>query len=222
MRFRMFTSILLATGCLAFASDPAPQMTDISQKTAKPGEIITVSGQGLNSKNIDEIYLTDHKFDMRVKVLEQTQSTVKFRVPPFAKPGRTQLLFLTRGDEPKLLEQPVYLLIEDPETEVASAKLPPDPGTQEPTKTAEAKPEASNADQSKSEPAKEQVHIEQTTRIEQATKADPINLDQPKLDQLKPVLAKPDLAKPDLTKPDATKPDLAKDLAKQDPRQPNL
>ena len=213
MKLRLFTSILSATGLLALASDPAPQMTDISQKAAKPGEIITVSGQGLNSKNIDEIYLTDHKFDMRVKVLEQTQSTVKFRVPPFAKPGRTQLLFLTRGDEPKLLEQPVYLLIEDPETEVASAKLSPEPGRQESAKTAEAKPEISNADLSKSEPAKEQVHIEQTS------KADPVNLDQPKLDQLKPVLAKPDLAKPDLTKPDAAKQDVAK---QQDPRQPNL
>jgi hypothetical protein len=215
MKLRLFTSILSATGFLAFASDPAPQMTEISQKTAKPGEIITVSGFGLNSKNIDEIYLTDHKFDMRVKVLEQKETTIKFRVPPFAKPGRTQLLFLTRGDEPKLLEQPVYLLIEDPETEVAAAKPPPEPGKQESAKTPEAKPEVSNADLSKSEPAKEPVHIEQT-------KADPANLDHPKLDQLKPVLAKPDLAKPDLSKPDATKPDLAKDLAKQDPRQPNL
>jgi hypothetical protein len=211
MKLRLFTSILSATGLLALASDPAPQMTDISQKAAKPGEIITVSGQGLNSKNIDEIYLTDHKFDMRVKVLEQTQTTVKFRVPPFAKPGRTQLLFLTKGDEPKLLEQPVYLLIEDPETEVASAKPPPEPGKQESAKPAEATPEVNNADLSKSEPAKDQIRIEQT-------KADPVNLDQPKLEQLKPVLAKPDLAKPDLTKPDAAKPDLAK----QDPRQPNL
>jgi hypothetical protein len=216
MKLRLFTSILLATGCLAFASDPAPQMTEISQKTAKPGEIIIVSGQGLNSKNIDEIYLTDHKFDMRVKVLEQTQTTVKFRVPPFAKPGRTQLLFLTRGDDPKLLEQPVFLLIEDPETEVAAAKPPPEPGKLEPVKTAEAKPEASNTELSKAEPSNEQAHVEPTT------KADPVNLDQPKLDQVKPVLAKPDLTKPDLTKPDATKPDLAKDLAKQDPRQPNL
>jgi hypothetical protein len=205
MRLRLFTSILLATGCVAFASDPAPQMTDISQKTAKPGEIITVTGQGLNSKNIDEIYLTDHKFDMRVKVLEQKETTIRFRVPPFAKPGRTQLLFLTRGDEPKLLEQPVFLLIEDPETEIASAKLPPEPGKQDSAKTAEAKPEVSNADLSKSEP------------LSQPAKVDPVSLDQPKLDQVKPVLAKPDL-----TKPDATKPDLAKDLAKQDPRQPNF
>jgi hypothetical protein len=206
MKLRLFTSILSATGLLALASDPAPQMTDISQKAAKPGEIITVSGQGLNSKNIDEIYLTDHKFDMRVKVLEQTQTTVKFRVPPFAKPGRTQLLFLTRGDEPKLLEQPVYLLIEDPETEVAAAKPPPEPGKQESAGSPEAGSAVSNTNLSQTEPSKEPI-----------TKADAVNPDQPKLDQLKPVLAKPDL-----TKPDTAKLDLTKDLAKQEPRQPNL
>jgi IPT/TIG domain-containing protein len=218
MRLRLFTSILTATGLLAFASDPAPQMTDISQKAAKPGEIITVSGQGLNSKNIDEIYLTDHKFDMRVKVLEQTQTTVKFRVPPFAKPGRTQLLFLTKGDEPKLLEQPVYLLIEDPETEVASARPPLEPGKQESVKTAEAKAEVTNTEVTNTEVTNTEVTNTELSKSEpakeQTTKADPVNLDQPKLDQVKPVLAKPDL-----TKPDATKPDLAK---QQDPRQPNL
>lgn len=234
MRLRLFTSILSATGFLAFASDPAPQMTEISQKNAKPGEIITVSGLGLNSKNIDEIYLTDHKFDMRVKVLEQKDTTIKFRVPPFAKPGRTQLLFLTRGDEPKLLEQPVYLLIEDPETEIAAAKPPLEPGKQE-----LAKAEVINAEQAKSEPAKEQVHVEKTVEktveqtVEQTgqqtgeqsvgqTKVDQVSLDQPKLDkvkldQVKPVLAKPDLSKPDLTKPDLAKPDTGKpDLSKQD------
>jgi hypothetical protein len=222
MRLRLFTSILSATGFLAFASDPAPQMTEISQKTAKPGEIITVSGLGLNSKNVDEIYLTDHKFDMRVKVLEQKDTTIKFRVPPFAKPGRTQLLFLTRGDEPKLLEQPVYLLIEDPETEVAVAKLPPEPGKQESASTVETKAEGAGPQQAKSEPPAEPARIEQTkveqSKVEQSKQVDPVNLNP-----VKPVLAKPDLNKPDLSKPDVTKPDLAKpDLSKQDPRQPNL
>jgi hypothetical protein len=222
MKLSLFTSILSATGLLALASDPAPQMTEISQRAAKPGEIVTVSGLGLNSKNIDEIYLTDHKFDMRVKVLEQKDTTIKFRVPPFAKPGRTQLLFLTRGDEPKLLEQPVYLLIEDPETEVASAKPPQEPGKQE-----LAKAEAINAEPAKSEPAKEQVQVEpakveqikvEQSKVEQIKVEQTKKVDQVNLDQIKPVLAKPDLTKPDLTKPDSTKPDLAK----QDPRQPNL
>jgi hypothetical protein len=126
MKLILCTAILSATSFLALAGDPSPVMLGISQKAAKPGEIITVTGEGLSAKNVDEIYLTDHKFDMRVKVVEQKDDAVKFRVPPFAKPGRMQLLFLSKGDEPKLLEQPVYLLIQDPSevTEVAPAPTP--------------------------------------------------------------------------------------------------
>ncbi len=167
MRPPLFAAILFATSYLTFAGplgmgDDAPQMTDISQRTAKPGDVITVSGLGLSTKNVDEIYLTDHKFDMRVKVIEQTEKAVKFRVPPFAKPGRMQMLFLSKGTEPKLLEQPVYLLIEDPETDaVVTAKATP-PAKQDSSasakteeKTEPAKTEAVKSEAAKPEPIKD-------------------------------------------------------------------
>lgn len=185
MRLRLFTAILSASSLLAFAGDPAPQMTEISQKTAKPGEVITVSGLGLSPRNVDEVYLTDHKFDMRVKVLDQKDTAVQFRVPPFAKPGRVQLLFLTKGVEPKLLEQPVYLLIEDPNAEVALAATPADPKAEvvpaEPTKPADAKTEEPKPEASKAENVKEQPKVEQAS-----------------LDRAKPLLAKPDQRQPKL------------------------
>jgi hypothetical protein len=61
---------------------------------------------------------------MKVKLLEQTDHIIRFRIPPFAKPGRVQLLMLTKGDEPKLLEEPVYLVIEEATTEVGQVKTP--------------------------------------------------------------------------------------------------
>ena len=85
-----------------------------------------IVGVGLGDRKIDEVYLTDHKFDMRVKLLEQKPTLIRFRVPPFAKPGRMQVLALTKGDEPKLLEQPLYIVIEDPATEVTQVKTPVD------------------------------------------------------------------------------------------------
>jgi hypothetical protein len=163
MKHCLFTAILSATSLLAVAGDPAPQMTEISQKTAKPGEVITVSGLGLTTKNVDEVYLTDHKFDMRVKVLDQQESAIQFRVPPFAKPGRVQLLFLTKGTEPKLLEQPVYLLIEDPNAEVVVAKTETDPAPVAPAVTKTEAPKS--ADEAKVEP-KEQTKPE--TKVEQS------------------------------------------------------
>jgi hypothetical protein len=129
--------LALSSGCFAAGDpvpapqngvvlDPAPQMESLSVKTAKPGDVIDIVGIGLGDRKIDEVYLTDHKFDMRVKLLEQKDTIIKFRVPPFAKPGRMQILALTKGDDPKLLEQPLYILIEDPTTQVTQVKTPPE------------------------------------------------------------------------------------------------
>ncbi len=126
MRPLLLVVILSCTACFAGDDEVAPQMNTLSTKTAKPGDLFTINGVGLNSSKIDEIYLTDHKFDMKVKVIEQKETSLTLRVPPFAKPGRMQVLVLTKGDDPKLLEQPLYILIEDATTEVSQVK-PPDP-----------------------------------------------------------------------------------------------
>jgi len=134
MRLFLLASLLASTSatmCFASPGDDAPQMTGSSAKTAKPGDVIDISGLGLSSKAVDEVYLTDHKFDMKVKLLEQTEKLIKFRVPPFAKPGRVQLLMLTTGDTPQLLEEPIYLVIEEPSTEVAARPAPPAPASAE-------------------------------------------------------------------------------------------
>jgi hypothetical protein len=120
MRLPSLVTLVLSARCLVcvpvFASgiNDAPEMNSLSAKTAKPGDTLVISGINLNDTRIDEVYLTDHKFDMKMKVLEQKDTYIKVRVPPFAKPGRMQILTLTKGDEPKLLEQPLYLLIRDP------------------------------------------------------------------------------------------------------------
>lgn len=103
----------------------APHMNQAEPRVAQPGTEIVIKGFGLASPKVDEVYLTDHKFDMRVKVLEQTENTLKIRVPPFAKPGRMQLMILVTnatGDNPRLLEQPVYVMIEETSTQLAESK----------------------------------------------------------------------------------------------------
>jgi hypothetical protein len=126
MRPLLLVGILSCAACFAGDDEVAPQMNTLSTKSAKPGELFTINGVGLNNSKIDEIFLTDHKFDMKVKVIEQKDTSMTLRVPPFAKPGRMQVLVLTKGDDPKLLEQPLYILIEDATTEVSQAK-PPEP-----------------------------------------------------------------------------------------------
>ena len=129
MRLPSLSSLPLIVSCLvsipafAFDGDKAPEMNTISARTAKPGDTLIISGVSLNESHIDEVYLTDHKFDMKVKVLEQQDGYIKVRVPPFAKPGRMQILCLTKGDNPTLLEQPLYVLIKYPsDTTVETAE----------------------------------------------------------------------------------------------------
>lgn len=96
----------------AFVPGEVPQVLTIEPRNAKPGTVVSVTGNYLDKTKVDDAFLTDHRFDLKVKVLEQTPTSIKFRVPPFIKPGRHQLLLQTSGDVPKLLEQPVYLSVE--------------------------------------------------------------------------------------------------------------
>jgi hypothetical protein len=103
----------------------SPQATRLEPKAAKPGTILTITGVALDKSRVEEVYLTDHRFDVKVKVLEQTDKSLKVRVPPFVKAGRQQLLFLTAGQPQSYLEQPLYVLVEIDEDSGASAKAVP-------------------------------------------------------------------------------------------------
>lgn len=122
MRF-IAPALLLAVSC--FATDElAPQIQSVSPRVVKPGDTVTVTGISLGENLVEEVYLSDHKFDMKVKVLEQNPKMIKFRVPPFAK-GRMQLLMLMKAlkdEDPKLLELPAYLLIEEVSTEIGQVQ----------------------------------------------------------------------------------------------------
>jgi hypothetical protein len=108
---------LLAVTALGY-DDPipgAPQAESLEPRIGKAGSVLNVKGKALGKATVDEVYLTDHRFDMKVKVLEQSDTSQTFRVPPFVKPGRLQLLLLTSGKNPVFLEQPFYVQIDDGE-----------------------------------------------------------------------------------------------------------
>ena len=110
--------------------DQVPQMQNVEPKNGKIGSVLRATGIHLGKTKVEEVYLTDQTFDMMVKVLDQTDNSIQFRIPPSVKPGKLQLLVKTTGKEPVLLEEPVYITVEeekDTSTEVASAS--PSAGT---------------------------------------------------------------------------------------------
>ena len=104
---------LLALSAYGFSEVPvAPQTEKVEPRVGKPGTIINIWGKALDASHVEEVFLTDHRFDMKVKVLEQSANHLAIRIPPFVKPGRLQLLLLTAGNNPAYLEQPWFVLIE--------------------------------------------------------------------------------------------------------------
>jgi len=110
----------------AFAADElAPQINTVTPRVVKPGDTVVVTGVSLGEDLVEDVYLSDHKFDMKCKVLEQNAKMIKFRIPPVSKSGRMQLLMLMKAvkdDDPKLLELPAYLLIEEVSTEITQVQ----------------------------------------------------------------------------------------------------
>ena len=93
---------------------PAQMLQRVKPDNGQVGTILRAYGNDLAKQKIDSVYLSDQTFDMMVKVLNQTDQFIEFRIPPSVKPGKLQLVLKTAGKEPVLLEQPVYIKVVDP------------------------------------------------------------------------------------------------------------
>lgn len=91
-------------------------MSAVEPASGRVGEVLTVRGENLDQDNVAALLLTDGNTDIKAAIIEQTAASIRFKIPPEAKPGRFALMVLTKGKEPRLLEQPVKITVE-PETE---------------------------------------------------------------------------------------------------------
>jgi hypothetical protein len=106
-------TMILAAG-LAWAVDTstAPYMKAVEPATAKAGDVVKVEGEALDKNRVAEVYLTKGNTDLKVEIVEQQEEFIRIKIPAEATAGRYQLMFLMAGPDPKLLEQPVFLVIE--------------------------------------------------------------------------------------------------------------
>jgi hypothetical protein len=120
MRLTLVLSLISLAGAASLSAQ-VPIMNKVQPDSGNIGSVLRINGVFLGKDQVDEVYLTDHTFDMKVKVLDQTDDFIEFRIPPFVKPGRLQLLVRTTGKEPVLLEQPVYVTVQEPKKLEATA-----------------------------------------------------------------------------------------------------
>jgi hypothetical protein len=115
MRLVLSLSLLCigAAASLPAQTQDVPFMSKVQPDNGKIGSVLRVSGLFLGKAKVDEVYLSDHTFDMKCKVMDQTDDYIEFRIPPSVKPGRLQLVVKTTGREPLILEQPVFVTVND-------------------------------------------------------------------------------------------------------------
>jgi hypothetical protein len=110
MSFRAL--LLLAVSLAAFAQS-MPRVNTVDPANGKAGDLITVAGDNLGKNQVAKLYLTDGKNDVLVEMTEQQDASIKFKIPAKATAGRFALMLLTTGKEPKLMEQPVKVTVEE-------------------------------------------------------------------------------------------------------------
>ena len=104
----------LTASVVMLAQSTMPLMQKVDPASAKSGDLVTVTGDNLDQNSVAALYLTDGKDDFKVEITEQSATAIKFRIPRAVKTGRLALMVLTKGKEPKLIEEPVKVLIEAP------------------------------------------------------------------------------------------------------------
>jgi hypothetical protein len=112
MLFLLLLSLVLPVVAAPRDPIPTPIMRTVEPRTAKAGDEVTVTGDNLGKDIVSEVYLTDRTNKVKVTVLEQNSTTVKFTVPAKIKPARYWLMVLANFPEPLLIEQPAPITIE--------------------------------------------------------------------------------------------------------------
>lgn len=118
---RLSYKFILASLLIVFAATPLltgqeiiPRFMSVEPASGKVGTDIVITGENIGKANVAELYFTDGTTDIKTPMIEQTDTTIKCKIPPKVTGGvRYKLMLLTRGKEPKLIEQPVRVEIDE-------------------------------------------------------------------------------------------------------------
>jgi len=112
MKLSFVIALLMAASFAVYAD--SPRITTVDPPNGKAGDVIAITGENLQKDAVAKVYLTDGTNDIQVEeITEQTATSIKFKIPAKAKPGRLALMFLTGGKGGQLMEQPFKITIDE-------------------------------------------------------------------------------------------------------------
>jgi hypothetical protein len=112
MKLSLMVTFLVAASFAAWGQPAMPRMVSVDPGNGKVGDVLNVSGENLAKASVAKVYLTDGSHDLEVIITEQTNTSIKFKIPAKAT-GRLALMVLTAGKDAKLIEQPVKIQIDE-------------------------------------------------------------------------------------------------------------
>ena len=102
----------LAASVGLWAQAGMPRAYSADPGSGKAGDVIVVTGDNLDQQCVTKAFLTADNHDIAVEVIEQTNTTLKFKIPAKTQPGRYAVMLLTFGKDPKYIEEPVKVTVE--------------------------------------------------------------------------------------------------------------
>lgn len=114
LKLILAATIFVSLAPLLTGQDVIPRFTTVEPASGKVGTDIVITGENIGKEHVAELYFTDGTNDIKTPMIEQTATSIKCKIPPKVTGGvRYKLMLLTRGKEPKLIEQPVRVEIEE-------------------------------------------------------------------------------------------------------------
>jgi hypothetical protein len=117
MKMSFVTMLLAAASLVCFGQQAMPRMSSAEPDAGKIGDVIVITGENLQKDAVAKVFLTDGKNDTQVEVMEQTATSIKFKIPAKTASGRLALMVLTSGKDAKYIEQPVKVSVGDVPTD---------------------------------------------------------------------------------------------------------
>ncbi len=114
--------ILLLLLTVVTLSAAVPRMTAVEPDALSPGAVAVATGVNLDKSSVEKLFLTAGGSDIELEITEQTAAKITFTVPANTAHKRYRMMFLTAGNDPAYMEQPVSVEVMDEAAAKAQAE----------------------------------------------------------------------------------------------------
>ncbi|MBM3776030.1 MAG: hypothetical protein FJW37_12845 [Acidobacteria bacterium] len=88
-----------------------PRIGELEPASGRPGDVITARGHSLDRAHVEDLALAAGERHLLVHIIDQDETSICFRIPASATPGRWTIVIHPVGKYAQGIEQPVALTV---------------------------------------------------------------------------------------------------------------